>query len=107
MIAALAVIALLASAFPATMEIDHLSQPTQSAASSADHVKNLEEGRIDLASSTECHAGYGCTPVIMSSDAQQLLEHFDSAQVFPGVLTYYPLGTRYRLFHPPRILSQV
>ncbi|MCB1467725.1 MAG: hypothetical protein KDK08_11415 [Rhizobiaceae bacterium] len=105
--AAVAVMALLASAFAAPLEIDHRVLSTQAAAVSVANVGSDDGGRVQLASSTECHAGHSCMPVIMPRLEVQGLEHFDSPLGLPRVRDYLALGVRYRLFHPPRILSQV
>ncbi|MAQ45019.1 MAG: hypothetical protein CL812_04040 [Confluentimicrobium sp.] len=105
-IAAAAILALLVSAFAVPPEIDHEAMQSRAAAVSVANVGSDDGGRIQLASSVECHAGLSCIPAIMPSDGQGLA-HADTAPHPSHNIEYHTLGVLYRPFQPPRILSQV
>lgn len=105
-IAAAAIMALLVSAFAVPPEIDHEAMQSRAAAVSVANVGSDDGGRIQLASSVECHAGLSCIPAIMPSDGQGL-SHADTAPHPSHNTEYRTLGVLYRPFQPPRILSQV
>jgi len=105
-IAAAAIMALLVSAFAVPPEIDHEAMQSRAAAVSVANVGSDDGGRIQLASSVECHAGLSCIPAIMLSDGQGL-SHADTAPHPSHNTEYRTLGVLYRPFQPPRILSQV
>ena len=100
------VMVLIFSAIVVSQEIDHHVLPTQLAFDSVVDAGLVDSDLAQSESEAHCHSGHSCTAAILPGK-QLTLKRFGLAPEFPSIARYPLSGAGCRLFHPPRIHSQV
>lgn len=99
-----AVIAILASAFVASPEIDHLLLHEQSAIALTANASVIDGGSAQ--DDRNCHIGHSCTLVILPTNDLTFLR-LGTARELSRVKGHPPSAVGDMPFHPPRVLSLV
>lgn len=104
--AAVTILALLFFALKPPPEIDDRILSTEVADVSIVHGGSELGGRVQIASSAECHFENGCIPEIMPSLGSDI-DQFNSASQTSGLTKNHASRITRQPYHPPQFFSQV
>lgn len=105
-ITAFAIMVIVVSAAMGAQEMDHRDQSVQIAVASIANTDLAVDNNNAAVPTATCHLGHSCVFVIMPSE-DLALSRAIRVREFPRPEQYFPSGSRYPPFHPPRSLSQV
>jgi len=100
------VLAILVVALATELEISYQIPPDQTAIATLMDADCTDTDPAQTARDTKCNSVQNCIPALVPSNPLVLTQS-KSTQERPRMQGHQPTGAGFRLFHPPRTLSQV